>query len=505
MSPPLSHIFVLMLENRSFDHMLGFSGIVGTDAVTGRRRSVNGLTGSEANQYQGRTYPVSHPADSAMAADPGHEFTDTVEQLCGPTATYPPSGSYPPINNSGFVADYAAHVRSNAGAIMKCFSPDQLPVLTKLASTFAVCDSWFASIPGPTFPNRFFACGASSGGLDHSPTSWELFTWETVSGFQLPHGSIFDALGAKFGSGWRIYAGDNLPMATALKNIHHANVTPYASFANDVANANYPWLYTWIEPNYGDVPGGTYKGGNSQHPLDGVTAGEALIKSTYEAIRNSPHWATALLIITWDEHGGFYDHVIPPRAVPPGDTQPGSKYNQFGFTFAQYGVRVPAVVVSPLIPPNVVDGRLYDHATIPATVEAAFGIKPLTARDAAANTVLPLLSLTQPRDCPKRLPTPVPLEAPRVRQLMPRPTDTVNSGNLPGVLLAAARLDQELSPPSEVQAILAKVQSIQTREDAQRYLDEVNSKAEAEKADEQARFRLLRRKPRKRSTKKNAT
>ncbi|MGX4769558.1 alkaline phosphatase family protein [Bradyrhizobium guangdongense] len=505
MSPPLSHIFVLMLENRSFDHMLGFSGIVGTDAVTGRRRPINGLTGSEANQYQGQTYKVNHPADAVMAADPGHEFTDTVEQLCGPTATYPPGGNYPAINNSGFVNDYASHTRTGAGAIMKCFAPDQLPVLTMLASTYAVCDSWFASIPGPTFPNRFFACGASSGGLDHSPSTAEILTWETFAGFQLPHGSIFDAMGAKFGSGWRIYAGDNFPMATALKNVHHANVINYSSFANDVANANYTWHYTWIEPNYGDVAGGTYRGGNSQHPLDGVTAGEALIKSTYEAIRKSPHWATSLLIVTWDEHGGFYDHVIPPRAVPPGDTQPGSKYNRYGFTFGQYGVRVPAVIVSPLIPPNTVDGRLYDHASIPATVEAAFGLKPLTARDAAANTLLPLLSLTQPRDTPKRLPTPVALEARRIRRIVPRLTETVDKGNLPGVLLAAARLDQSISPPAESRAILARVQSIQTREDARQYMDEVNRKAEAEKSKERARLRLLRRKPRKRTTKKKSS
>jgi len=123
---------------------------------------------------------------------------------------------------------------------------------------------------------------------------------------------------------------------------------------SDVAKRDYPWLYTWIEPNYGDVASRTYKGGNSQHPLDGVTHGEALIKATYEAIRNSPHWNNSLLIVTWDEHGGFYDHVAPPRnAEPPGDTQPGSKYNQYGFTFGQYGVRVPAIVVSPLIPTNI--------------------------------------------------------------------------------------------------------------------------------------------------------
>ncbi|MEA2898192.1 MAG: phospholipase [Bradyrhizobium sp.] len=478
MAAAISNIFVLMLENRSFDHMLGFSGITGRDAVSGNRRPVNGLQGTESNIYQGRSYPVTQPADAMMAGDPGHEFIDVLTELCGPNATYPSGGNYPTINNSGFVSDYASHASNKFGDIMKCFSAGQLPVLNALATSFAVCDSWYASMPGPTFPNRFFACAASSGGLDHSPTTAEIVTWETIAGFQFPRGSIFDALGQRYATGWRIYAGDNFPMATALKGIHHANVTNFRSFATDVGNQDYPWLYTWIEPNYGDVTGGTYKGGNSQHPLDGVTQGEALIKATYEAIRKSPHWNTSLLIVTWDEHGGFYDHVAPRSAVPPGDTQPNSKYNHYGFTFGQYGVRVPAVVVSPLIPANIIDGRPYDHASIPATVEAAFGLAPLTARDAAANNVLSLLSLARPRtDAPRTLPNPVRLVAPKIRQRVPKLSETVDSGNLPGLLLAAMRLDLELSPPSDAHAILARVQTIQTRGEAEQYFKEVQRKA----------------------------
>lgn len=478
MTGAISNIFVLMLENRSFDHMLGFSGISG----------VNGLKGTESNGYQGKPYAVTQPADAVMPVDPGHEFTDVLTQLCGPNTTYPSGGIYPALNNSGFVSDYASVASNKFGDIMKCFSPGQLPVLNALAKSFAVCDSWFASMPGPTFPNRFFACAASSGGLDHSPTSAELLTWETAFGFQFTNGTIFDALGQKSATGWRIYAGDSFPMATALHGIHHASVVDFSAFASDIANQDYPWLYTWIEPNYGDVTGGTYTGGNSQHPLDGVTQGEALIKATYEAIRNSPHWDTSLLIVTWDEHGGFYDHVAPPRnAVPPGDTQPGSKYNQYGFTFGQYGVRVPAVVVSPLIPANVVDHHLYDHASIPATVEAAFGLRPLTARDAAANTVLPLLSLSTPRtDAPTTLPMPLRLVASKARQRIPKPSATVDSGNLPGILLAAMRLDLELSPSSDAHAILARVQAIQTRGQAAQYVKELQKKAEKVRASKPA-------------------
>src|SRR5580692_9506300 len=139
----VQHIFVLMLENRAFDHMLGFSTINGRDAQTGKLTQVNGLSGSESNVFNGSTYTVSKNADLVMPADPGHEFTDVLEQLCGTGASYPPGGAYPPIDKSGFVASYAASGGSAApGDVFKCFAPEQLPVLMALAEEFAVCDNW---------------------------------------------------------------------------------------------------------------------------------------------------------------------------------------------------------------------------------------------------------------------------------------------------------------------------------------------------------------------------
>ena len=488
--PAITNIFVLMLENRSFDHMLGFSGLAGTDAVTGQQTAINGLAGTESNSYRGQTYSVTQPADETMPVDPGHEFLDVLEQLCGTNAAYPSNGSYPAINNSGFVSDYAlSHTQGEGNApnnfneIMKCFAPDQLPVLTALARSFAVCDNWFASIPGPTWPNRLFACAASSDGLDHSPTTGEILTWESVDGFTFAHGSIFDALRQKSQTGWRIFAGDDFPFAAALKGITLADISHFDEFAAAVASADYPWLYTWIEPNYGDTAKGTFEGGNSQHPLDGVTPGEALIKATYEAIRKSPHWDSSLLIVTWDEHGGFYDHVAPPSAAPPGDTQPGSKYNQYGFAFDRLGVRVPAVIVSPLIPANTVDHRCYDHSSIPATIEAAFGLQALTARDAAANNVMSLLSLPAPRaDAPTDLPVPQTSPAALIARQMPTPESTVDSGGLPGVVHVATRRDLALSPASARHAVLTRVQAIKTRGEAAQYMADVQAKVRAAKS-----------------------
>jgi phospholipase C len=165
--------------------MLGFSGITGYDAETGGSTQINGLTGSEVNTFNGKTYPVSNGADYVMPVDPGHEFNNVLEQLCGPGATYQSGGAYPAINNTGFVASYVASGgNANPDEVMKCFTPGQLPVLSALATEFALCDNWHASMPGPTWPNRMFVHAASSGGLDHSPTTDETVEWETIGGFQ---------------------------------------------------------------------------------------------------------------------------------------------------------------------------------------------------------------------------------------------------------------------------------------------------------------------------------
>ncbi len=530
----VKHVFVLMLENRSFDHMLGFSGITGTDASSGGPTRVNGLEplalrpacdayGSNSvdgivtkagrarpvgvrelltsNVYKGNSFGVRPKADYAMPVDPGHEFTDVVKQLGGPGAVYPPGGSYPPIANSGFVASYAASGgQGNPAEIMKCYLPDQLPVLNVLAEEFAVCDNWHASLPGPTWPNRFFSHAASSGGLDHSPTAAEIFDWESVDGFEFRNGTIFDRLSSR-DIDWRIYAGDDFPVVGGLKGINIlVDVTDYEDFAGDVADSDYPASYTFIEPDYGHSTS-DFKCGTSQHPLDDVTRGEHLIKATYEAVRNSPQWSSSLIIITWDEHGGFYDHLPPAAAVAPGDTAPGDDYNDYGFTFQQYGPRVPAVVISPLIPRNLIDHRLYDHASIPATLEAFFGLSPMTQRDARANHLQPLISLGSPRaDTPTQLPAPAqsglngcdpvnfdfrlrdPSRAGTQSQVpVTRPLDSADEGNLPGFLYVALKSDLAVSAPEQRPAIIARVKAIRTRADAARYLNEVQPKIRAAK------------------------
>ncbi len=425
-SNQIQHVFVLMLENRSFDHLLGFSGLLGTDAATGAPTKIDGLSGAESNSFNGQTFPVTQGSLFRMPADPGHEFANVLAQLCGPSATYPNSGPYPAIDNSGYVDSYVASGgSSNPADLMKCFTAAQLPVLNALANEFVVCDNWHASMPGPTWPNRMFVHAASSGGLDHSPTTSEILEWETLDGFSFANGSIFDALKRK-GITRCLYGGDDFPMVAALKGIQLGDIRQFSDFAGDLAKANFPFSYVFIEPSY-DVLN-DYKSGTSQHPLADITQGEALIKATYEAIRGSAVWASSLLIITWDEHGGFYDHAIPPAAMAPGDTAPNSKYNQAGFTFEQYGPRVPAIVISPLIPRNLIDHRLYDHASIPATIEEIFGLNAMTNRDGSANRLTALATLAAPRlDAPATLPSPADSGAglSHALALLPRPAAEV--------------------------------------------------------------------------------
>jgi phospholipase C len=215
--------------------------------------------------------------------------------------------------------------------------------------------------------------------------------------------------------------------------------------------------------------------------MDDVYGGEHLLAAVYAAIRNSPYWSSSLLIITYDEHGGLYDSVAPGAAPAPGDN-PNYGYNRYGFDFTRFGVRVPAVVVSPLIPAGTVDHTQYDHSSVLKTVEQLFGLAPLTQRDAAASGVEHLLSLSTPRtDCPLSLNSPAPLmmakkapltdEESAVRDMQPVP----RTGNMVGTLQVMRKTEIEMSggTPPERAAIQARFDAIQTRGQARDYIASV--------------------------------
>jgi phospholipase C len=403
-----------MLENRSFDHLLGLSRLTGRDSRTGAPRAADGLDGSESNQAGDLDYRIRTPAPYAMEFDPGHEFDDVLEQLAGEGASYTPGGTYPAIDNSGFAAASVRKVGSDsgldAGLVMAAFSPEQLPVINALAREFAVCDRWFSSLPGPTWPNRLFLHSATSGGLDDSPTPAQS-VGALFEGYRFANGSIFDRLN-QAGKEWSVVEGDALPQSLSLGGmVQHAVDGRYIdlpTFLFRLKNPNFANVYTFIEPDYGHIlaDGRNFKCGNSQHPLDDVTRGEQLLKTVYEAIRSSPHWPESLLIVMYDEHGGFYDHVAPPSGTPPGDA-PLAGFSHHGFKFDQLGVRIPALVISPFIEKGLVDHTVYEHSAVPATLEKLFGMPSMTARDAGAASLDQLATLSTPRaDAPLTLPSP---------------------------------------------------------------------------------------------------
>lgn len=496
---PIRNIFVLMLENRSFDNMFAMSGIPGITAATT----------SDSNSYNGIRYPVFSGAPTTMPTDPGHEFPDVVTQLAGQGASYPSGGPYPAIDNSGFAANYATTTTEGApppaadiGLIMGAFdTPKQLPVIYQLATNFTLCDHWFSSLPGPTWPNRFFVHGASSNDLDHSPSTSQMIEWESVDGFTYPRGSIYDAM-KNANIGFRLYNDNHnifsddpqngsvfgaIPQVASLKGIQLTSVHSISNFAADLAN-NYTAQYTFIEPNYGDVRSGSYAGGSSQHPMDDVYGGEGLIKYVYEAIRNSPLWGQSMLIITYDEHGGFYDSVAPGATTPPNDGSSGS-LSEYGFTFDVLGVRVPALVISPWVGVGV-DHEVYDHSSVLSTVEKLLGLTPLTDRDRYANNLTHLLLAAPRNDCPSTLNNPAPPSgqaaqpAAAKRAAFDPDAPIPTHGMLAGVLGIALKAEVELAGGAAAarSAAVTRFRQIRTLGQADSYLRSVMARVEAARA-----------------------
>jgi phospholipase C len=388
----IEHIVQLMLENRSFDQMLGFL-YPGRNSPRGD--PFDGLNGTESNPDQtGAAVPVyqiqvSDPHPYLMpGADPGEGFLNTNYQLF--TTDDPADGAAP--NNQGFVRNFQAAIATDLAKhykdslpgtlprhIMGMYTPELLPIMSGLAKGYAVCDRWFSSVPTMTLPNRAFAgAGTSQGHLtDHVHT------------YTCP--SIFGRLSDK-GLGWAIYGYNrdpytrlNFPDTSAADESHFGH---FRDFQSRAAAGTLP-EYTFLEPSWG-------ASGNSQHPNYDVALGEQLIHDVYYALRNGKGWESTLLVITYDEHGGCFDHVPPPwTATPPNDGSIGEQ----GFGFNRFGVRVPAVLVSPLIDKGTVfraQGPI-DHTSVLKTISERWGTKPLTARDQAAASLGDVLTLTQAR------------------------------------------------------------------------------------------------------------
>lgn len=405
-SEKIKTIVILVQENRSFDHMLGWMKSLNPE--------INGVDGSETNPTS-TTDPNStlvHFGSGAQYVDPdpGHSIQAIYEQVYGVpfvAGSTPITPDNAPTMN-GFVQQAEKEAQGTAQAVMNGFTPDSVPVYKNLVENFAVCDRWFASMPSSTQPNRLFVHSGTSHGLTSNDSK------KLIEG--LPQKTIFESLdeaGFTFGIYYQyppsVLFYRNLRKLKYIPNFHQFDI----SFKRHCKEGKLP-NYVVIEQRYFDLK---ILPGNDDHPSHDVSEGQKFVKEVYEALRSSPQWNEILFVIAYDEHGGFFDHVPTPVGVPSPDDIVGP--DPFYFKFDRLGVRVPAIFVSPWIEPGVVLHKPsgpyptseFEHSSIPATVKKIFNLKQfLTKRDAWAGTFETLLTRTTPRtDCPVTLPEPVKL------------------------------------------------------------------------------------------------
>lgn len=355
----IDHIVVLMLENRSFDHMLGYL------SLEGGRDDIDGLREGLANDYDGRRYPIRHLETTAILDDPDHSARSVDLQLGGSAM-------------NGFVASFAGTLSrrgvevTDPGRVMGYYDAADVPVYDHLARQFAVCDRWFSSVPGATWPNRLYAISGGAARsrddlphnrppmynqpsfvrhLDAHGVTWRWYSFEVGTlrladaRYKLGHHDRF-----------AFFSRENLNWKAALEIRMDAFAS---SFLEDAARGTLPSV-SWIDPNFSNFNPIGFQPNDDHAPAD-IKDGQELVLAVYHALATSPQWDKTMLVIAYDEHGGFYDHVPPPAA--PDDNRRA---------FGRYGVRVPALVVSPWIEPGSVAKTVFDHTSIIKTILLRF-------------------------------------------------------------------------------------------------------------------------------------
>ncbi len=453
------HLIVVMFENRSFDNILGW--LYPPNEVPAGARFAGLHQGTYSNPVPGGSEVVpahvySGPTDRIMSSpipDPGEAYPHVNTQLFGTvdppsnadltanrmSAPYnaPPKGATPTM--AGFVQDYITNFQRLSGGVppapdeyavaMGGFSPDMLPVFSTLAKNFAVFDHWYAAVPSQTFCNRSFFHASTSNGFVTNRGGGDYGKWFDGA---VSAPTIFNRLQDE-GLSWRVYY--DAAQLVSLTGVLHANATQkywktnfrtMEQFYLDVANGTLP-SYAFIEPRmifnhndmhppYGDLRVGSNGEGATvtNAAVSDVRAGEQLLHELYTALRTaaSPtgsNTTNTSMLITFDEHGGTYDHVPPPSAVPPGT----GETSEMGFSFDRLGCRVPAVLISAWTAPNTILNDPKHHSSLVSTLSRQHGLSPLTARDVAAPNMFDAINLTTPRSgaqWPQTTPADVPID-----------------------------------------------------------------------------------------------
>ncbi|PWY66712.1 phosphatidylglycerol specific phospholipase [Aspergillus heteromorphus CBS 117.55] len=401
---PIKNVVVLVQENLSFDAFAG--GLTYSPHIDGL---VNRSFCNPAN--------INHPhpphpqvcakptAKNVAPDDPDHSIAGGSMQIYG---TYHPDNASPPAMQ-GFVTEQIRAHRikadlSRAAEVINYYPPDHVPVFSAMAENFVLFDRWFASVPGPTNPNRAYLTSGTSHG--HGMNDLAFLT------SALPQPSIFEQLSDAH-IDWVNYSNTSwfLPDAlfyrwTVRSGKSATHVKPLDQFYRDARAGTLP-PFTWINPECCQY--------TSFHPPSPINMGEAFLKSIYEALRASPQWNETLFILTFDEHGGFADHVAPPQDVPPGDARTYRERapdgSEIEFKFDRLGVRVPTVLMSPWVGRGVVQNRPTDqpndfsHTSILKYVAELWDLPVLTPRVAWSPSFGGLITDTW-RETPEKLPEP---------------------------------------------------------------------------------------------------
>ncbi|HEY0794939.1 MAG TPA: alkaline phosphatase family protein [Acidisarcina sp.] len=340
---PINHIILVMMENRSFDHILGW-----LPGANGRQA---GLTYRDKAGKSHSTYHLTNYQNCALE-DPDHSYP-------GGRAQY-----------DGGLCDGWLRAGTNDLFPIGYYGPQDLGFLSQAAPRWTVCDNYFAGIMAPTYPNRFYQHAAQTDRLDDSTTLSTLPT-------------IWDRL-ASAGVTGRYYYND-VPF-TALWGGTYLNISrPYTQFLAECATGLLP-QFSYVDPRFEDESTGT---SNDDHPHADIRNGEAFLNQVYTAVTNSPAWPNTVLIINFDEWGGFFDHVPPPRKpIPASDLALGSD--------GRLGFRVPALVISPFARRGYLSGTQFDHTSVLKMIEWRWNLNPLTVRDQTANNLATVLNFQSP-------------------------------------------------------------------------------------------------------------
>jgi phospholipase C len=406
-SSPIKHIFAIMLENRSFDQIFGYR------SNKEEPFKVDGINYNQPRSNIGladdNKMPISFsqsPIEMFSGEDHcSHNFGCVMHSIGSQSEMSGFISAQQYVSNMKLSADGYYYELDNdplnghisPKEIMGYFPEGSLSVFDYLADNFTVCDRWFSSVPAGTYTNRVFSLTADSKGEVFNSCSQH-------SHVVYDQPSIFDRLSEAKVS-WRSYWND-IPSTLLLhknKSLEYlGNQRNFSNFKNDVskhATRPYEPYFTVIDPTF------IYEADNGKvNPYEHMI-GQRLVATVYDAIRdNDKLWRSSLIVVYYDEAGGFYDHVPPPKCIPPhddyidenGDVTIGGTYKHWSFN--QYGIRVPALLISPFIKPGV-DHELYDHSSLLAYMLRDLGLKHLSNRDLLANDFSKTL-LSTPRDVP---------------------------------------------------------------------------------------------------------